>query len=276
MFKNPKEIFCPKCNKYIPTESAVCPKCGFEITEELRKKAIKSTARINILSAVILAFLILGGINYCTKDNDKTEEQQSVQTAENGEYTITVTDSDNAVQQAVPYTVLPYSVYTFETGLKNGRAWASYKIILKENGNAKINAQNLIATAASAAKYLAAAENRKIVQIVMYDQAGSDWGQTQLARITYAPDGKGFGYDNWQWFDYFAAERTTTAEEKAVSKAWNAMRKNFQTANGTDEDALTAAIAKKLNIPAEKVNLPYLILDKTKIDFSKIKVQSPQ
>lgn len=277
MFKNPKEIFCPKCNKYIPSESAVCPKCGYTITDEARKKAIKSTARINIFSAVVLVLLILGGINYFTGSDGKTEGQQPVQTAENGEHTFTVTDGDSSESgdENISYTVLPYSFADKMADTKNGRAWARYDIILEEKDNAKINAETLIATVAGAAKHYAKADNKKIVQVIMFDQKGTDWGHIQLARITYSPDGKGFGSDSWYWNDFIAVERTTTPQEKAVCKAWNSMRKDFQTAAGTDEEKLTQAVAKKLNIPAEQVNLPYLIGDKIKLDFSRVKAQAP-
>lgn len=281
MSKEPKEIFCPKCNKFIPTNSEQCPKCGYEITDEERQKAIKSTKRIGCFSYFLIALAILWAIGYFTKDENKTDKQtaqvQVTENAQNGEVTITVTDDDSgkANQENISYTVLPYSLSNSETSTKNGRTWASYKIILEEKDNNKINAENILATAASAAKYYAQRDNKKIVQIVMYDQIGENWGQVQLANIVYAPDGKGFGNDNWYWDNAMSSKRTTTQQEKAICKAWNSMRKNYQTAEGTDEERLKQAIAQKLNISADDVHLPYLMWESPKLDFSQVKAQAP-
>lgn len=152
---------------------------------------------------------------------------------------------------------------------------ASYKIILEEKDNNKINAENMLATAVSAAKYYADKENKQIVQVIMFDQKGENWGQIQLATITYAPDGKGFGNNNWYWDNAMSSKRTTTQQEKAICKAWNSMRKNYQTADGTDEERLKQAISQKLKISADNVHLPYLMWESPKLDFSQVKAQAP-
>lgn len=104
MSKEPKEIFCPKCNKFIPTNSEQCPKCGYEITDEERQKAIKSTKRIGCFAYFLIAMAILWVIGYFTKDENKTDKQtaqvQVTENAQTGEVTITVTDDDNSAKTA--------------------------------------------------------------------------------------------------------------------------------------------------------------------------------
>ncbi len=272
---------CPKCKKFIPVNATNCPKCNAELTYEERKKSAKTVNRwtwfILIVISIVMANYQDEIRNYSEQKKQSTQQAKVTENAQTGEVTITVTDDDSgkANQETISYTILPYSFSSSKAGTKNGRASAAYKIILEENDTAKINAENILATVASAAKYYAQRDNKKIVQIVMYDQIGENWGQVQLANIVYAPDGKGFGNDSWYWNSVMSSKRTTTQQEKRIATLWNSMRKNYQTAEGTDEERLKQAISQKLNISADDVHLPYLMWESPKLDFSQVKAQAP-
>lgn len=244
--------------------------------QEVNRKTVSPRFTIMAFCFIVL-FAFIAEIDPNLKADKEKSQVQVSENAQNGEVTITVTDDDSAQanQETISYTVLPYSFSSSKTGTKNGRASAAYKIILEENDTAKINAENILATVASAAKYYAQRDNKKIVQIVMYDQIGENWGQVQLANIVYAPDGKGFGNDSWYWNSAMSSKRTTTPQEKRIATLWNSMRKNYQTAEGTDEERLKQAISQKLNISADDVHLPYLMWESPKLDFSQVKAQAP-
>ncbi|OUO49247.1 hypothetical protein B5F76_14220 [Desulfovibrio sp. An276] len=63
------------------------------------------------------------------------------------------------------------------------------------------------------------------------------------------------GSDDWTWSTLQATPRGLTAQELKIQCLWGEMREQFQANGFTDEGRLTAAITKKMKVPAEKVML---------------------
>lgn len=119
-----------------------------------------------------------------------------------------------------------------------------------------VSKRQLAATVITAARYYAQEKRAAVVSITLDSQPGPAFGKTVLATAIYAPDGKGVsGSDDWTWSTLQATPRGLTAQELKIQRLWGEMRKQFQANGFTDEGRLTAAIAKKLKIPAEKVML---------------------
>lgn len=90
-------------------------------------------------------------------------------------------------------------------------------------------------------------------------RAANEWGENQLAFVTYIPDGKGFNgnQNSGQWPTVRAAERGFTDQELEYLRLWAEMRGEYQKEGMTDEDALDAAISEKLGVEPGTVE-PYL------------------
>ena len=119
-----------------------------------------------------------------------------------------------------------------------------------------VSKRQLAATVITAARYYAQEKRAAVVSITLDSQPGPAFGKTVLATAIYAPDGKGVsGSDDWTWSTLQATPRGLTAQELKIQRLWGEMREQFQANGFTDEGRLTAAIAKKMKIPAEKVML---------------------
>ena len=147
-----------------------------------------------------------------------------------------------------------------------GRLRYNVRIVLveqDEQGNyiarrdsSTVSKRQLAATVIAAAHYYAQEKRAAVVSITLDSQPGPAFGKTVLATATYAPDGKGVsGSDDWTWNTLQATPRGLTAQELKIQRLWGEMREQFQANGFTDEKGLTAVIAKKLKIPAEKVML---------------------
>lgn len=109
-----------------------------------------------------------------------------------------------------------------------------------------------------------------MVSITLDSQPGPAFGKTVLATAVYAPDGKGVsGSDDWTWSTLQATPRGLTAQELKIQRLWGEMREQFQANGFTDEGRLTAAIAKKLKVPAEKVMLSPVFPEPFPLEWTK-------
>ncbi len=76
-------ILCPACKKKIAGDAKACPKCGHELTEEERAKALKDAkaSRIGCLGLFVVVIVIGLAMESCDKDVPSTgKETASVQT----------------------------------------------------------------------------------------------------------------------------------------------------------------------------------------------------
>ena len=108
-----------------------------------------------------------------------------------------------------------------------------------------VSKRQLAATVITAARYYAQEKRAAVVSITLDSQPGPAFGKTVLATAIY----------DWTWSTLQATPRGLTAQELKIQRLWGEMREPFQANGFTDEGRLTAAIAKKLKIPAEKVML---------------------
>lgn len=232
---------CPKCKNIFPAKLPACPKCGHELTDAERDAGIKKNKK-NMIGC--LSLMVIAAVVYFAWPQKEV--------------------------QPPSYTLLPYShAQTKDTSARADRKRARVSLVL-DAAASPVTAENLAATCMSAAKYYTDETSAKALQVIIYDQQGTDWGHTQLARCSYSPDNGGWsGSQNWTWEDVTAAERTTSPQEKEISRLWNELRGNFQKNDSTDEAALSQAIAEKMGIPAEAVHLPYLLTEKR--DVTKLK-----
>lgn len=133
-----------------------------------------------------------------------------------------------------------------------------------------VSKRQLAATVIAAALYYAQEKRAAVVSITLDSQPGPAFGKTILATATYAPDGKGVsGSDDWTWSNLQAAPRGLTAQELKVQRLWGELRDHFQVNGFTDEERLTATIAQKMKIPAEKVKLSPVFPEPFPLEWTK-------
>lgn len=106
----------------------------------------------------------------------------------------------------------------------SGRTRLTLRIMLAEMEQGKIvpradqtglTKEQLAATVVAAAKYYAQHTGAHMVGVVLDGGYGTPAAHIQLARVNYAPDGKGAtGSEAWTWNDLRAAERGLTPEEQ--------------------------------------------------------------
>ena len=122
----------------------------------------------------------------------------------------------------------------------------------------KAGKEQLAATVVAAARYYAKETGGDFIQVILDSQLAESFGSCQMAYAEYAPDGRGVsGNEDWTWQRVRAAERGLTKRELAIQRLWSELRGSYQKDGSTDEEALKAAIGKKLGIPADDVRLPF-------------------
>lgn len=78
-----------------------------------------------------------------------------------------------------------------------------------------------------------------------------------IARASFAPDNGGTsGKDGWTW-EVYSSKTPVRNDELLVLNKWYEFRSKFQSDGMTDEPALKAYLAQKLNLPEEKITLPW-------------------
>lgn len=88
-------IPCPACKKKIAGDAKVCPKCGHEMTEEERAKALKDAkaAKIGCLGLFVVLVVIGLAVDSCDKDKTQSKpEPASVETTTSGRQKAPVID----------------------------------------------------------------------------------------------------------------------------------------------------------------------------------------
>ena len=103
-----------------------------------------------------------------------------------------------------------------------------------------------------AAQELQVAENADVVFVILEPSAALAGQGSALALARYAPDGKGFGDQDWTWEVSSSREPIDPLQLK-IAEAWQEKKGSFQVDDGfggtkTDDDALSKAIAKDFGI----------------------------
>lgn len=132
--------------------------------------------------------------------------------------------------------------------------------IVPEGDQSAATQDDLAATVMEAAKRFQGESGVPVVTVNMLCQkAVNAWGEDQLAIAVYIPDGK--GYDGKEakgpWDMVMAAPRGFTKQELQYLRLWAEMRGSFQKGGQTDEEALDAAISKKMGVEPETLE-PHL------------------
>lgn len=148
--------------------------------------------------------------------------------------------------ETVKYEFIPYKIFDGD------KAHDSLVLRIAIMPDAKnVNQVNLAATCVGAANYYGTANKSKSVFVVVHDDIYDK--SVQLARCSTQND---------KVTEVFAAERTTTDEEKKINYLWWSMRDNYQKNGETDSDALKKAISAKIGKKADEIYLPLFSPDK--------------
>lgn len=151
-------------------------------------------------------------------------------------------------------------------------------VIALADPDAAFRPKDLAATCVAAAKYFAKEQGFKALSVLVADVPGViTQDATRLASCNYSPDGGGWsGSQGWTWGQVQAVDRNTTPQERQVSKLWWSMRDSYQTNGMTNEPRLKKAIAKKMGITPEEVDLVLLIAEPVpQGEVIKTKAQAP-
>lgn len=164
-----------------------------------------------------------------------------------------------SVVAALPAPV-PYMLVASENTSSGSRKRWRYRIVPADADQSELSRQNMAATVIAAAKHYAETGGAALVQVILESQADRrPHAATQLARAEYSPDGKGAGGETGKVWSVVAGNRGLTTQEREMASLWGEMRGHYQKDGLTDEDALRAAIAKRMEISPGEVKLPRIL-----------------
>lgn len=170
-----------------------------------------------------------------------------------------VSSAPASVVAALPAPV-PYMLVASENTSSGSRKRWRYRIVPADANQSELSRQNMTATVVAAAKHYTETGGAALVQVILESQADRrPHAATQLARAEYSPDGKGAGGDTGKVWRVTAGKRGTTTQEREMASMWAEMRGHYQKDGLTDEDALRAAIAKRMEISPGEVKLPRIL-----------------
>ena len=151
---------------------------------------------------------------------------------------------------------LAINVLAYKEDERNGRNRLNITIIPAED-QSKATQADLAATAVAVATQAQKESKAHIVTVTMNCQkAANSFGELQLARVVYIPDGLGMNgkTEGKIWESIDAAPRGFTKQELNYLQLWAEMRDQFKSKNGeVDEKKLKAAVAKKMNIKPDSL-----------------------
>lgn len=168
----------------------------------------------------------------------------------------------SAVAPVSNVALVPYMQEDFKNTSTARRKRGQVGIYLADPA-AQVSQETLAATCMAAAKYYAAAYGLQALSVFLADMPGGQpWEGTRLARCSYSPDKGGWSGDQgWLWEGVQAAPRGLTGQERQMKKLWSELRSAYQKNGSTDEAALSAEIAKRLQIKPEEVSLLWFMMD---------------
>ncbi|WP_027179696.1 DUF4875 domain-containing protein [Maridesulfovibrio bastinii] len=201
----------------------------------VKMKSKKQT--LKILGTATIVFFILG-----VATAPKHKEKQLDNTSQ--------TKTETQMTTALPYNILKVEDVSFP-----GRKRISSFISINDtNPTFEEKAQTVI----KAAKDLCKKYNADVVNVVMEASKGAIGKGYSLAICEYAPDGGGYSGDqNWTC-KVKSSKNNPTVQQISILDHWYNERDNYQKDGLTDEDSLKAHLASELNIPVEKISLPFI------------------
>lgn len=231
--------------------------------------------RKNFILAPLLFAVCLFSVAACS--DDTPQQKNTAKTTPATAQAITIPGWDMAKLKALPYAAVKADK---EHRAAINRTKLDIRIVLAEKSadgkisplshHENVSKEQLAATVIAAAKYYAQKTGADFVSVVLDSQFGTDFGVSQLASAQYAPDGKGVsGKDNWTWQLLRVVEHGMTARELEAQHLWGELRGQYQTPQGTtDEAALTAAIAKKMGVTEKEADVPYMMPENIPVDVA--------
>lgn len=166
-----------------------------------------------------------------------------------------------SVVAALPAPV-PYMLVASENTSSGSRKRWRYRIVPADANQSELSRQNMAATVIAAAKHYTETGGAALVQVILESQADRrPHAATQLARAEYSPDGKGAGGETGKVWSVVAGNRGLTTQEREMASMWAEMRGHYQKDGFTDEDALRAAIAKRMEISVREVTLAAVLAE---------------
>ncbi|HCG05185.1 MAG TPA: hypothetical protein DEV75_09650 [Desulfovibrio sp.] len=172
-----------------------------------------------------------------------------------------VSSAPASVVAALPAPV-PYMLVSSEDMSGGSRKRWRYRIVPADADQSELSRQNMAATVIAAAKHYAETGGAALVQVILESQADRrPHAATQLARAEYSPDGKGAGGETGKIWSVVGGNRGLTTQEREMASMWAEMRGHYQKDGFTDEDALSAAIAKRMGISVREVTLAAVLAE---------------
>lgn len=257
--------------------SLITPKAAFFLKNKTRLRAFLSYLGIALLFMVGLVATAPKPEQLATKSGSAPApaEQKASEPA----------PAPAAMQPAVEKKAVPattqhrhfYRVARIRDTSFAGRRRAEI-LIMPTQPDADFTADSLAKTCMAAARHFAESRKLQAVQVVI-DDVPFDTSFFKLAVCSHSPDKGGWsGKDGWTWKDVSAMPRGHSKTELEAKKLWHEWRGKFQKDGMTDEEALSAAIAKKLNIKPDDVTAALLFLEPKPIDaerFANVEPQGP-
>lgn len=143
---------------------------------------------------------------------------------------------------------------------------------------AVVTPASLTATCMAAAQFYAREYDKDALSVFLSDMPGpQSWEGTRLAQCSYSRDNGGWSGDQgWTWADMKVAPRGLTDQEREMKRLWGELRGQYQKDGSTDEDALSAEIAKRMGIQPDQVTLLWFLLEDAKADNApNVQAQGP-
>lgn len=176
-------------------------------------------------------------------------------------------DSKEAAKAKITGTPLAYTEIKKETNTTAAiNHHRLYVTITPNTDQSKATQADLAATVMTAAMAYQEESGLPVVNVNMVSQQASNpYGELQLAIASYIPDGKGYNGEQeiGPWDKVMATTRGFTNQELEYLRNWADMRTLFMNVNEqVNDEALDAAISKKMGVAAESLTPHYNFLSK--------------
>ena len=166
-------------------------------------------------------------------------------------------DEPASAEVAADLTAVLYTVIDSDSNVIQGRKRIEVRIIAPLAKTFEQRGETVIL----AAQELQVAENADVVFVILEPSAALAGQGSALASARYAPDGKGFGAQDWTW-EVSSSREPIDPQQLRIAEAWLEQKGSFQVDDGfggtkTDDDALSKAIAKDFGISPDEIGFLY-------------------
>ena len=152
--------------------------------------------------------------------------------------------------------VLPYkSVMLKDVSFPGRKRYTEVIVLNKKDATYEEKAQTVF----KAASNLVKAKDADVVNVMIEMSEKTQGAGYLLAQCEYAPDGGGYSGDQHWKCKIRASKENPTAQELMILDEWYANRHKFQKDGLTDEPKLKQYLAQNLNLPVDKISLPWIM-----------------